>query len=54
MYSVLNCRNIAKLTKLYLGYLRVNVTSIGNAGCFEKSFTMVFQLLLCGECNENA
>jgi hypothetical protein len=29
------------------------VTSNGNAGCFKKSFTMVFKMLLCGECYEN-
>jgi hypothetical protein len=47
MYSVLNCHNAAKYTDFYLGYLRFNVTSIGNAECFKKSFTMVFQMLLC-------
>jgi hypothetical protein len=34
--------------------LRFNVTSIGNAACFKKSFTMVFQMLLCGERYESA
>jgi hypothetical protein len=29
------------------------VTSSGNVECFKKSFTMVFQMLLCGECYEN-
>jgi hypothetical protein len=24
-----------------------------NTGCFKKSFTMVFQMLLCGECYKN-
>jgi hypothetical protein len=42
MHSVLNCHDVAKHTELYLGYLRFNVTSNGNAGCFKKSFTMVF------------
>jgi hypothetical protein len=32
MYSVLNCRNVAKHTEFYLGYVRFNVTSTGNAG----------------------
>jgi hypothetical protein len=50
MYSALNCHNVAKYAEFYMGYLRFNVTSTGNAGCFEKSFTMVFQMLLCGEC----
>jgi hypothetical protein len=36
MYSVLNCRNVAKLTEFYLGYLRFIVTSTGNAGRFKK------------------
>jgi hypothetical protein len=30
-----------------------NVTSPGNAVCFKKRFTMVLQMLLCGECCEN-
>jgi hypothetical protein len=30
--SVLNCHNITKHTEFYLGWLRFNVTSIGNAG----------------------
>jgi hypothetical protein len=33
--------------------LRFNGTSIVNAGCFKKRFTMAFQMLLCGECYEN-
>jgi hypothetical protein len=28
------------------------VTSTGNAGHFKKNITMVFQMLLCGECYE--
>jgi hypothetical protein len=28
----------------------VQVTSIGNAEYFKKSFTMAFQMLLCGKC----
>jgi hypothetical protein len=39
MYSVLKCHNVAKHTEFYLGYLRLNVTSTGNAGFFRKSFT---------------
>jgi hypothetical protein len=27
---------------------RLNVTFIGNAGRLKKSFTMVYQMLLCG------
>jgi hypothetical protein len=53
MYSVLNYHNVAKDSEFYLGQLRVNVTSTGNAGCFKKSFTMVFQTLLCGEFYED-
>jgi hypothetical protein len=37
MYSVLNCHIVAKHTEFYLGWLRFNVTSIGNAECFKKS-----------------
>jgi hypothetical protein len=29
------------------------VASTGNAGCFKINFTMVFQMILCGECYEN-
>jgi hypothetical protein len=32
----------------------VQCVFVGNAGCFKKSFTMVFQMLLCGECCEKA
>jgi hypothetical protein len=46
MYSVLNCRNVAKHTDVRLGYLRFNVTSTDNAGYFKTVFTMVFQTLL--------
>jgi hypothetical protein len=53
MYSVLNCHNVARHTEFYLGLLRFNVTSTANAGCFRKSFTMVLQTLLCGECYQN-
>jgi hypothetical protein len=42
MYSVLNCHNVAEHTEFYLGYLRFNATSTGNAGCLKKSVTMVF------------
>jgi hypothetical protein len=31
MYSILNCHNVAKDTKFYLGYLWFNVTSASNA-----------------------
>jgi hypothetical protein len=50
MYSVLNCHNVAKHTEFYQGHLRLNVTATGNAGYFKKSFTIIFQMLLCGEC----
>jgi hypothetical protein len=39
MYSVLNCRNVAKHTEFYLRSLRFNVTSTGNAKCFKNRFT---------------
>jgi hypothetical protein len=29
------------------------VTSTGNAGRYKKSFTMVIQMILCGECYKN-
>jgi hypothetical protein len=50
MYNVLNYHNVAKHTEFYLELLRFNVTFTGNAGCFEKSFTTLFQMLLCSEC----
>jgi hypothetical protein len=31
----------------------VQFASTGNAGCLKKCFTMVFQMLLFGECYEN-
>jgi hypothetical protein len=40
MNSVLNCRNVVKHSEFYLGWLRLNATSTGNAGCFKKSFTI--------------
>jgi hypothetical protein len=42
MYSVSNCHNVAKYTEFYLGYLRFNVTSTGNADCLKKSFILVW------------
>jgi hypothetical protein len=45
MCGVMNCHNVAKLTEFYLGELRFSVTYTGNAGCFETTFTMVFQHL---------
>jgi hypothetical protein len=51
MYSVLNCHNVAKSTEFYLGQLRFNAISTGKCMVFKKkSFTMLFQMLLCGEC----
>jgi hypothetical protein len=46
MYSVLNCHNVAEHTEFYLGKLRFNLTATGNARCFRKSVTMVFQMSL--------
>jgi hypothetical protein len=54
MYSISNCHNVAKYIEFYLGYLRFIVTSTANAGCIKKSVTMILQMLLCGECYENA
>jgi hypothetical protein len=53
MYSVFNCHNVAQNIEFYLGCLRFNVISNGNAGCFKNSFTMVLLMLLSGECFEN-
>jgi hypothetical protein len=53
MYSVLDCHNVGKHAEFYLGLLRFNMASTGNAGYFKNSFTMLFQMLLCGECYEN-
>jgi hypothetical protein len=53
MYSVLNCHNAVKYTKFYLRLLRFDVTFTGNAGYFKNIFTMLFQMLLCGEWYEN-
>jgi uncharacterized membrane protein (DUF373 family) len=53
MYSVFNCHTVAKHTEFYLRKLRFKVTSTGNAGGFKKSFTTVFEMLLCSECYEN-
>jgi hypothetical protein len=47
MYSVQNCHNVEKYSKFNVEQLRFNVTLNGNAGCFKKSFAMVFQMLLC-------
>jgi hypothetical protein len=44
--------HIAKHTEFYLGQLRFNVTFAGNTRCFKKSFAIVFQMLLCGECTK--
>jgi hypothetical protein len=49
VYSVLNCHNVAKHTEFCLTF----IGNAGNAGCFKKSFTSVFQMLLCGECYGN-
>jgi hypothetical protein len=50
MYGVLKCYNVAKDTQRYLGLLRLDVTSNGSEKCYKKSFTMIFQMLLCDEC----
>jgi hypothetical protein len=44
MYSVLNCHNVAKQTKFYLGQLRFNVPFAGNAVCFKSASQ------LCSKC----
>jgi hypothetical protein len=53
MYNVFYCHYVAKHNEFYLGWLRLDATSNGNIGYFKKSFTIVFQMLLCGECYEN-
>jgi hypothetical protein len=45
----LNYHSVTRYTYCYLGLLRFNATSTGNAGCFKKRITMIFQMLLCGE-----
>jgi hypothetical protein len=50
MFELHQC---SKHTEFYIGYLKFNVTSFGNAGCFKKSYAMAFQMLPCGECYEN-
>jgi hypothetical protein len=42
-----------KYTKIYMRYLQFKITSTGNTACLKKSFTIVFQMLPCGECYEN-
>jgi hypothetical protein len=54
MFSVLNYHNIAKYAELYVGQLGLIVTSTDNVECLKNSFTIVFQMLLFGECYENA
>jgi hypothetical protein len=39
MYIVLNCHNVARHIEFSLGWLRFNMTSTRNAGCFKESFT---------------
>jgi hypothetical protein len=34
----MSCHNVANQTEFYMGQTRFNVTFIGNAGCFKKSF----------------
>jgi hypothetical protein len=46
MHSILKCHEVAKHTGVYLVQLWFNATSIDNVGCFKKSFTIVFQILL--------
>jgi hypothetical protein len=36
MNSVLNGHNVAKYSDFYVGYLRFNGNSTGNAGCFKR------------------
>jgi hypothetical protein len=54
MYIVLNCHNVAKHTKLHLGWLWFNVTSSGIARCLKKKeLYNGIPMSLCGECYEN-
>jgi hypothetical protein len=53
MYSILNCDDVARYTEFYVGYLRFNVTSLAMQSVFKKSFTMMYQMLLCVECYIN-
>jgi hypothetical protein len=53
MCSVLNFHNVANHAEFYLGYLRFNMTSTGNAACFKKSSTVLIQLLMWGYCYTN-
>jgi hypothetical protein len=39
MCSVLNCHNVARHAKFYLGELRFNVISTRDVRCFKKIFT---------------
>jgi hypothetical protein len=48
-----NSHNVARYAEFYLACLQFNATSTGNTGCLEKSFTKIFQMLLCGECYES-
>jgi hypothetical protein len=36
MYDISSCYNVAKCIDFYLGQLRFNMTSTGNAECFKK------------------
>jgi hypothetical protein len=41
MYSVLNCHNVTRYARFYLGLFQFNVIATGNAVCFKKSFTIL-------------
>jgi hypothetical protein len=53
VYSILNCHNVAKHVKFYMWQLWFIVASTGSVERFKKSFTILFQILLCGEYYEN-
>jgi hypothetical protein len=42
----------AKISELMITICDVD-SCAEHTGCFKKSFTMVFQMLLCGKCYEN-
>jgi hypothetical protein len=48
MFSILNCRDVAKLAGFYVEKLQFNVTSTGNAEYFKNNFVLLFQKLPCG------
>jgi hypothetical protein len=53
MRSVLNYKDVAKYTEFYLGQLGSMWLPLVMQNVSKKSFTVLFQMLLCGECYEN-